>query len=287
MEEKEKISVLMSVYKNDNPEWFKMAIDSVCNQTLIPDEVLIIIDGPVSDEIKQVIKDKEEEFTFIRHYQIEQNVGTGRALEIGLPMCKNELIARMDSDDISKPDRFEKQVKFLIENNLDVVGSDISEFCNSPDEVVSIREVPKKEEDIKKYIKSRTPFNHVSVLMKKSKVLESGNYQHMHYCEDYYLWCRMLLVGAKMGNMDEILVNVRMNEATFKRRGGLKYYKSQKKLFKFMKEKKIINWLEYVKTLSTRFIVHVLMPGKLKEKIYKKHLRKNTNGKNITEVKSA
>ena len=90
-----------------------------------------------------------------------------------------------------------------------------------------------------------------------------------------------------MGHMDEISVNVRMNEATFKRRGGLKYYKSQKKLFKFMKEKKIINWLEYVKTLSTRFIVHVLMPGKLKEKIYKKHLRKNTNGKNITEVKSA
>lgn len=275
--EKQKISVLMSVYKNDNAEWFALAIDSVCKQTLVPDEVVLVIDGPVPDSILEVIKTKKEEFPFIKDHQLEQNVGLGNVLNMGVPMCENEIIARMDSDDIACLDRFEKQLAFMQENDLDIVGSDIEEFCDSPDEIVSVREVPKTMDEIKKYIKSRNPFNHMTVMMKKSKVLSAGNYQDMHYCEDYYLWCRMYLDGAKMGNMSEKLVKARMNHDTFKRRGGYKYFKSQKKLFKFMRKNKILSFIGYYKQICARFLVHVLMPGKLKERIYKKHLRKSTN----------
>lgn len=275
--EKQKISVLMSVYKNDNAEWFATAIDSVCKQTLTPDEVVLVIDGPVPDAVLKVIEDKKKEFPFIKEHQLEKNVGLGNVLRMGVPLCENEIIARMDSDDISVVDRFEKQLSYLEENELDIVGSDIEEFCDTPDEIVSVREVPKTQEEIKTYIKSRNPFNHMTVMMRKSKVLSAGNYQDMHYCEDYYLWCRMYLDGAKMANMPERLVKARMNADTFKRRGGYKYFKSQKKLFKFMRKNGILNFFSYYKTLFARFVVHVLMSGKLKEKIYKKHLRKSTN----------
>lgn len=286
MEENKKISVLMSVYKNDNPEWVALSIDSVLNQTLPPSEVLIIVDGPVPEEITRVLNEKKEQNSIIKIHPLKQNIGLGRVLALGVPLCENELIARMDSDDICKPNRFETELKFMTENNLDLVGSNIEEFCDDPEKIVSIREVPSTLEEIKEYIKGRNPFNHVTVMFKKSACLKAGNYQDMHYCEDYYLWVRMMLSGAKMANIQETLVKVRMNEATFRRRGGLKYFKSQKRLFKYMKKNGVLNWFEYVKTLSTRFIVHVLMPGKLKERIYKKHLRKNTNGKNTTENKS-
>lgn len=275
-----KFSVLMSIYKSDNPEWLETAVESVCNQTRVPDEVFIVVDGPIPEQLDNTLEQLKQKYGFIRSHKLEQNMGLGRALEIGLPLCEHEYIARMDSDDISLPDRFEKQLNFIVENDLDLVGGDIAEFCDSPDEIVSVRDVPRSYEDIVKYLKSRTPFNHVSVMMRKSKVLSAGNYQDMHYCEDYYLWCRMYLDGAKMQNMDEVLVKVRMNKDAFKRRGGMKYFKSQKRLFKFMKKHKIINTIQYFKTLTTRFIVHVLMPGKVKEYIYKKHLRKKTNENN-------
>lgn len=274
MKSNRKFSVLMSVYKKDNPAWFDDAIESVCNQTLKPSEIVIIVDGPVPDEILNVIDTKKKKYPFIVDHRLEENIGLGRVLEKGVPLCSNEIIARMDSDDISKPERFEKEMKYLEENDCDLVGSDAEEFCDDPNEIVSIREVPKTYEEIKKYIKSRNPFNHGTLMFKKSAVLAAGNYKDMHYCEDYYLWVRMLLSGAKMANMGECLVKFRMNKDTFKRRGGMKYYKSQKKLFKFMKANKIINWFEYRKVLFARFMVHVLMPGWMKEWVYKKHLRK-------------
>lgn len=277
MEKKQKISVLMSLYKNDKPEWFKTAVESVCEQTLKPSELVLMIDGSIPEELQNQVNQLVKKYPIIKVNQLEQNMGLGKALEKGVPLCENELVARMDSDDIAKPDRLEKQLKFLTENELDIVGSDIEEFCDNPNEIESIREVPKTQEEIAKYIKTRNPFNHMTVMFKKLKVLEVGNYQDMHYCEDYYLWCRMYLGNAKMGNMSECLVRARMNKDTFKRRGGYKYFKSQKKLFVFMRKNKILNYFQYLKTVTSRFIIHVLMPGKLKEKIYKKHLRKNTD----------
>lgn len=272
-----KISVLMSLYINDKPEWFKTAVESICEQTIKPSELVLMIDGPISDELRKQVDQLVKKYPIIKVNQLEQNMGLGKALEKGVPICENEIIARMDSDDIANPERLEKQLKFLTENKLDIVGSDIAEFCDNPDKIESIREVPKTQEEIAKYIRARNPFNHMTVMFKKSKVLESGNYQDMHYCEDYYLWCRMYLNNAKMGNMSECLVRARMNKDTFKRRGGYKYFKSQKKLFIFMRKNKILNYFQYLKTIISRFIIHVLMPGKLKEKIYKKHLRKITN----------
>ncbi len=278
MEKREypKISVLMSVYKNDKPEWIELSVKSVVDQTVKPDEILLIVDGPVSDEIKNKINELEKEIKILKVNALEQNIGLGNVLKMGLPMTKNDIVARMDADDISKPDRFEKQLNYMIENDLDIVGSYIEEFSVDSNKIDSIREVPITMKDVEGYIKSRNPFNHMTVMMKKQKALEAGGYLDMHYCEDYYLWCRMFLSGAKMGNIPESLVLARMNADTFRRRGGMKYFKSQKKLFKFMKQNKIINWFQYMKVTTSRFLIHVMMPGKLKEKIYKKHLRKKS-----------
>lgn len=276
----EKISVLMSIYKNDKPEWLKIAVESVVNQTYKPDEIVLIIDGPVSDELNNMVEDLKKSYDILNVHPLKENIGLGRVLEMGVPMCKNEYIARMDSDDISMPNRFETQLKVMDENDLDIVGSYTSEFCDDPEQILSIREVPLSQEDIKNYIKGRNPYNHPTVMMKKSACIAAGGYQHMHYCEDYYLWCRMLLSGAKMANIAESLVKMRVNNNTYKRRGGYKYFKSQKQLFKFMRKNGILSFPQYVKTLAIRFVVHVLMPSKLKEKFYKNHLRKNNNGQN-------
>ncbi|MGN0961550.1 MAG: glycosyltransferase [Christensenellales bacterium] len=271
----EKISVLMSVYKNDRPEWLEIAIKSVANQTYKPNEIVLYVDGEVSDELNQKIESLSKEIDFLRVIRNEENLGLGLTLQKGIYECKNEIIARMDSDDYSLPNRFELQVKHLIDNNLDLVGSNVDEFINDINNVVSCREVPSSLEDIKIFAKSRSPFCHPSVMFRKSKVLESGNYQDMKLCEDYYLWVRMLQHNCKMENINQSLVRMRVSSDLYARRGGLKYYKSQKKLFKYMKDTKFINGFTYFKNKVIRFTAQVLLPNKLRQKLYEKKLRKN------------
>lgn len=270
----QKFSVLTSVYKNDNPKFVEEALLSIINNSVKPDEIVMTIDGPVSDEIHKVLDAFAKKHSELKLIQLEKNRGLGLALREGLSHCKNELVARMDSDDICDSKRFEKQLRFMEENNFDISGGFISEFIESPDKPISTREVPLTQAEISKRIKLRNPFNHVTVIFKKSKVEAAGSYQDMHYVEDYFLWCRMHLAGCSMGNMSDVLTYVRVGEDVYLRRGGLKYFKSQKKLFKFMYEKKIISLFEYIKTLAIRFTVQVLMPNRLRAKIYTRHLRK-------------
>lgn len=270
----QKFSVLTSVYKNDKPEFVKEALESIINNSAKPDEIVMTIDGPVSEEIHKVLRDFAKKHSEMKIIQLEKNVGLGLALREGLSHCKNELVARMDSDDICDSKRFEKQLRFMEENNFDISGGFISEFIESPDKPISTREVPLTQADISKRLKLRNPFNHVTVIFKKSKVEAVGSYQDMHYIEDYFLWCRMYLAGCSMGNMSDVLTYVRVGEDVYLRRGGMKYFKSQKKLFDFMYKNRIVTWFEYIKTLVIRFTVQVLVPNKLRAKIYKKHLRK-------------
>lgn len=273
MEEK-KISVLMSVYKNDIAQNVRTAVESIINQTYRPSQVVIVVDGPVPDETTKTLEELKELYSEVEIYPLEQNVGLGNALKEGMTHCVNEIVARMDSDDIAVEDRFEKQIKkFEEDSELSIVGSNIAEFIGDKDNVVSIRSVPEKHEDICKYLKKRCPFNHMTVMFKKSEVEKAGGYLHWFYNEDSYLWARMYLAGCKFANIPENLVYARINEATFQRRGGYKYYKSERDLFKFMYKNKIIGWGEYQKAKAIRFVVQVLMTNKTRQWFFKKFAR--------------
>lgn len=273
-------SVLMSVYKNDKPEQIKLAIESIYEkQTLKPNEIILVVDGPVSDEIMEVLKQKEKDIKVLKLIIQEENQGLGKTLNNGLSHCSNELVARMDADDISVSERFEKQIEKITSGDYDIVGSNIAEFDENPDEIVAYRVLPTEDAELKKFMQSRSPFSHATVVFKKSMVEKAGGYQHLHYCEDYYLWVRMALAGAKMANINESLVTVRMNKDTYQRRSGYAYYKSHKTLFKFMRKNKMIGFFKYLKNLAIRFTAEVLISNKTREKLYKKHLR-SQNGNN-------
>ena len=264
-------SVLMSVYHKDNPVWLKQAIESVLNNTVKPNQIVLVVDGQISNELEQVLIEYKDSLDILR---LEQNSGLGIALQQGLLKCKYPLVARMDSDDISLPNRFELQLKEFENNpNLTMVGGYIQEFDSQTNEKTSIRKVPLLDNQIKQYIKTRSPFNHPTVMFKKEDVLKVGNYQTFYQMEDYYLWARLVNAKLQMKNIPEILLNFRTDKNMFSRRGGYKYFKSNKEISKQMLKMKIINYPYYLFNISVRFITQVLMPNNIRTLFYKKVLR--------------
>lgn len=267
-------SVSLSVYKNDNAEHFREALSSVVNQTVKPAEIVLVVDGPVPDTIIEVIKEFETSLSDFKVIHLPENRGHAIARQFGIEAADNELIALMDSDDISVPDRFEKQLSCFKKNaSLDVLGGQISEFVNLTDNIVGIRKVPLDDLDIKYYIKTRCPFNQMTVMFKKSSVLESGGYIDWHYEEDYYLWIRMFEQGCVFQNLPDNLVFARVGNELYKRRGGMKYFKSEARLQKYLWEKEIINLPKFLSNVIIRFVIQVLLPNKLRGWIYQKLFR--------------
>lgn len=271
-------SVCMSVYKNDKADEVKLAIESILNQTVKPDEVIVVVDGPVSYELNQLLEEFETNNS-IKRIIHPRNLGLGTALKTAVNASSNDLIARMDSDDISINDRFEKQLKcFEADPSLSIVGGSIAEFIGTPENIVGIRSCPTEDKDIKLYMKSRCGFNHVTVMFRKSEVLKSGNYQDWHYNEDYYLWLRMMLANCKFKNLEDILVKVRVGSDMYARRGGIKYFKSEAGLQGYMLKNSIISPPLYVYNVLARFIIQVLMPNKIRGFIFRKLFRKQKKG---------
>ncbi len=267
-------SVCMSVYHNDKPGEVYMAINSVLNQTVEPDEVVVVIDGPIPQSLNSVLHDFEVK-GYIRTIPLVENGGLGNALHIGVLAAKNELIARMDSDDIALPDRFQKQLRcFEEDKDLSIVGGSITEFIDTPDNVVASRICPSTDKEIKNFMKSRCGFNHVTVMFKKADVLKSGNYQDWHYNEDYYLWLRMMQQGCKFKNLEDVLVNVRVGKDMYARRGGGRYFKSEFLLQKYMWQQHIIDWPLFLSNVIGRFMVEVMMTNGMRAWVFKKLLRK-------------
>lgn len=268
-----KFSVSMCTYGKDNPQWLKTAIESILNQTVKPDEVVLVVDGPVPDELDCVIKEYEASPIF-KVIRLKKNMGHGQARRIGLENCAFELVALMDSDDISVPERFSKQIECFKEDDLlDIVGGNITEFIDSPDNIVGARVVPETDAEIKEYMKKRCPMNQVTVMFKKASVDKVGGYIDWFCEEDYYLWLRMFLGGMKFANVTDNLVNVRVGKEMYGRRGGIKYFKSEARLQKFMLDNKIIGFGTYLMNVLKRLIVQVLLPNKLRGWVFKKFAR--------------
>ena len=269
-------SVLISVYDKEVPDFLRQSLDSVFNQTLTPNEVVIVEDGKLNDGLLSVINEIKAKHDIIKIVPIEHNGGLGNALNIGLKHCSNEIIARMDSDDISKPNRFEKQVaEFEKDPALDVISSWMEEFIHDPNETSKIiKKVPENNDEIFKFAKNRNPINHPTAMFKKSKVEECGGYQKFYLFEDYYLWTRMLKNGCKFKNRQESLLYFRTTNDTYSRRGGLTYLKSEIKLQLFMHKIKYINTVELIENIAIRSAVR-LMPNNIGAFFYKRLLRKN------------
>lgn len=265
-------SVLMSVYRNDKPEFVRMAVDSVTkHQTLKPNEIIIVVDGPISTELANLISDYEKSKEY--YYKViwlPENKGLGNALGIGLANASNEIVARMDSDDISVPDRFEKQIDFMnLHSDCDVVGGQITEFITFETNIVGKRLVPCNPAKIRLLLKNRCPLNHMSVMMLRSRVLAVGNYMDWHFNEDYYLWIRMAKAGYKFANLSDTLVNVRVGKEMYARRGGWKYFKSEKGLQDYMYKHKMISLPRYCINVVGRFAIQVIMPNKLRGIVFR------------------
>ena len=268
-----KFSVSICVYSKDNPEHFKCAVESIINQTMKPSEVVLVVDGPVNADLDRIIRNygKNDIFNVIR---FDENQGHGNARRAGLRACKNEIVAIMDADDISLPNRFEKQINFFYEDKeIDVVGGNITEFIGEPENITGKRAVPQSDEKIKQYMKIRCPMNLVTVMFKKSSVEKVGGFIDWYGEEDYYLWLRMALAGMKFANAPDVLVNVRTGSDMYKRRGGLKYFKSELKLQYFMLKRRVIGIDTFLINVIKRLIVQVLMPNKIRAIVFQKLAR--------------
>lgn len=266
-------SVLLSLYAKESHAFLKQSLDSVFTQTLFPTEVVLVEDGPLTDELKSVILDYKHRYSNLKVVILEHNQGLGKALNEGLKYCSYDLVARMDTDDIAKPDRFQKQYDLFQKHpEIDVCGSWIDEFSDSTNNVISTRKLPEWHNDILFYAKSRNPINHPVVMFKKSAVLAAGGYQHFPLFEDYYLWLRMLKNGAIFYNIQESLLYFRISPDMFKRRGGLKYAIDELRFINVMLNMNMITYKQFVLNVITRFPVRIA-PNQVRSWLYKKILR--------------
>ena len=267
-------SVLMAVYKKEQPLFFKEALRSVFEQSLIPNEVVLVKDGPLTEELEQIIVDFSSKNEQLKVITLEKNQGLGEALRIGLNSCSFDLVARMDSDDICKPYRFEKQIAFLKEHKeITIVGSWIEEFSDCKEEIEAIRELPQEDKQLKIFMKWRNPFNHMTVMFRKKDILAVGGYQPFYLLEDYYLWNRLANANYYFANIGESLLWARGGYTMLERRGGWKYVVSESKLLKFMYRSGRINIVEFGANLMMKSIIRLI--GKhLRHTIYTFFLRK-------------
>lgn len=272
----ENYSVLMSVYAKENANNFRTAIYSMINQTIKPDEIVLVEDGPLTEELYDVINEvKKMHPGLITSVVHKKNLGLGLALQHGVEAARNEIIARMDTDDIAVLERCQMQLDFMnTHRDISVVGGQIEEFIGAVSNIVGKREVPITDVELKKYIQKRCPFNHMTVMFRKSDILEVGNYQEWFWNEDYYLWIRLVIAKKKLANLPNVLVKVRTGIDMYQRRGGIKYFTSERNIQKLMLKEDIIGYKRYWINLSERLILQVLMPSRLRGIVFRTFARK-------------
>ena len=269
-------SVLLSLYHKENPVALEQCFHSIwIDQTIQPAEIVLVLDGPVGEQLSQCVDKWQHTIgETLKVIPLSQNIGLGKALNKGLEHCSNEWIFRMDTDDICKADRFEKQIQF-IQSNPDVVlfGGQILEFDQEPNDSTVIKSVPTTHAEIKKFAQKRCPFNHMTVAYKKSVITELGGYQHHLFMEDYNLWLRVIGQGYEVANLPDVILYARVGNGMHARRKGVEYIKSEKQLLNLKKELKLQNPIHANMLFLIRSAFR-LMPSSLLGIIYNTFLRK-------------
>jgi glycosyltransferase involved in cell wall biosynthesis len=250
----------MSIYHKENPEYFDRCMQSILDeQTIKADEIVLVEDGELTNELYSAIGHwKKKLGETLKVMPLERNVGLGDALNMGLVDCSHEIVARMDTDDVASPDRFAKQLKIFESDDIDICSSWVSEFDKDEKKIVSYRKVPESHDEIVEFAKTRNPLNHPAVMYRKSAVEAAGGYQKMMWFEDYYLWARMIMNGARFYNIQEPLVHMRAGYGQLERRSGWKYAKAEIQFLKKLKNIGFLSNWELVRNASTRVIARIL-----------------------------
>ena len=268
-----RFSVLLSVYYKESYSAFCKSLDSIFTQTTCPDEVILVEDGPLGSDLNDIISEYSAKYPTLKIIPLPTNQGLGKALNEGLKHCSYDIVARMDTDDIAKPDRFEKQLAvFEKYSDIDVVGAWIDEFEDDISDVKSVRKLPELPDDIRQFAKRRNPINHPVVMFRKSAVLAAGGYQHFPLFEDYYLWIRMLMNGLSFIIFRKACCIFRFSPEMFKRRGGWRYVISELHFLQKMRQMHFISFSEFMQNLFVRFSIR-LIPNSLRAIIYTKLIR--------------
>lgn len=260
-----KLSVLLSVYNKEKPRYLVACLNSLLEQTFRADEMVLVEDGPISSELSEVIHRFRAGLNIVS-IRLPENVGLACALNEGLKHCSYDLVARMDTDDIALPDRFEKQIVFMKANPDIVTSSGFIEEFNDAGDALSQRALPLKHDDLVKFAKKRSPLSHPAVIFRKEAVLSVGGYPEL-YPEDYLLWVKLIQQGFKIANIPDVLVRMRTGEGFITRRGWL-FLKGELRIYRYMYKTNFINFFEYIQIVMLKSVLR-LSPGVVKLFLYK------------------
>ena len=273
-----KFSVAMSLYGKEKPEYLEDSLQSICEQSIAADEIFLVIDGPITGSLDAVVKKYSEKYGNFTIFRLEQNQGLGNALAIAMREARNDLIFRMDTDDISAPGRFKKQLDSYIKDPVDVLGCSTLGFSGDLNKgEISMAVKKLTNEEIQNQLASRSPMSHVTVLLNRKAVLRAGNYQSLHYHEDYYLWARMIKNSCSLRNIPDFLVYVRTGGEQARRHGGWKYFSAEMLLRNFMLKNKLISVPKYTIEVFKRIIYQLLLTPSMRN-----YVSMHLNRKNIT-----
>lgn len=266
-------AVLMTVYAADDPNEFGEALDSCLKQTYPPERLIVVADGPLTVQLDSILARYEHDHKIIESHRLPSNCGRGAAARMGIKKCKYNLVGIMSANDVSVPERFEKQVSYL-ENNpsVDVVGGYVAECTDKLEEVQNVRKVPTEPSDIASMARFRSPMNSVTVMYRREAVLSAGNYRPLDRMEDYDLWVRLLLDDATLTNIPEILAKVRAGEDMYRRRGGIEYAREEFRQQVSFWRMGFIGAHRALVNLSLRLPIR-LVPNRLRSWVYQRFFR--------------
>jgi len=279
-----KFSLLMCVYEKEDPLHLKMCLDSINAQSIMPDEVVIVKDGPLTPELEDILENyrlsqkqlsqKQKSPINVNIIALPENVTSGPARAASVEAACYDWVAIMDSDDLCKPDRFEKQLQMIEENpELGLIGGQIAEFVDDPKVTSATRNVPTKHDDIINFAKLRSPFSQMTVMFKRAAALSAGNYRYFLWFEDYDLWTRMINNGTICANHPDVLVDARIGSGMYGRRRGFRYIRSEWRMQKQLRDLGFINIIEFVRNVILRIPIR-LLPGKMIAPAYRRFTRK-------------
>jgi glycosyltransferase involved in cell wall biosynthesis len=262
----------MSVYYREKATWLEESMNSMWNQTEPPAQFVLVCDGPLSEELDAVIRTQQAAHPELTVHRLEKNGGLAQALNAGLPLCRYEYVARMDSDDIALPDRMEKELGAMRERGLDLISGWVGEFTDTPDRILAWRKPPESEEEIRRFYVRRNPFNHPAVTFRRSVVERAGGYEVYPYFEDYQLWIKILSSGGHGGNLAEPVLYMRAGEDMYRRRGGWAYWRYAMKLERYKLRLGLCGPVGYLVHGAIKGAVS-LMPASWRQGLYQTFLR--------------
>lgn len=267
--------MLISVYQNEIPEYLDIALNSIEKQTLQPTEIVLVEDGPISRKLKRVILLHKKSFGgHFKDIVCKNNRGLGVALRIGLNYVSTDWVARMDSDDYSLPDRFQKQMDAILsEPDIAIIGGQVKEFAGEITNIVGSRKVPTTEKSIKRFSKWRSPFNHPTVMLNKKRILDVGSYQSFGNLEDYYLWIRVISNRQKVKNLNSYLTYMRVDGGMYSRRGKIHNITYSYRLRNYLYTHNMIN--QYERVIGNLVMTaNIIVPTPIRKLVYQQILHK-------------